>query len=307
MMKKLLFVISIFFVFVKVYALNIEVSNPIIRFSKEDDYVLQGFTNIDNKLFTVFIEPTEKKPKIKIFNLDNGKLIKEFIAEDVGHANDVTYNSKTNQIYVVNGNGKKIVHIFDADTYKKTTINISLPIRSLTYIDDKDLYAVRTVSTGFYLNNDFTLKSKVPFIMGMNFSSDIGRQGWTYYDGLIFYTTWSWLRYGGDGTNTIYVYTIGGDRVDRIDTSSSVGELEDIAFYNEKMVLGFNTYDDFIEFYLLDVPEINRNVINNETEENKENKEDNKDNMNKKIVFALIKISLVIVLLVLFFNRKRCK
>ncbi len=307
MKKKVLLIISIFFVFIKVNALNIEVSNPIIRFAKEDDYVLQGFTNIDNKLFTVFIEPTEAKPKIKVFDLNNGKLIKEFITEDVGHANDVTYNSKTNKIYVVNGNGRRILHVFDADTYKKSTINISLPIRSLTYIDDKDLYAVRTVSTGFYLNNDFTLKSSVPFIIGMNFSSDIGRQGWTYYDGLIYYTTWSWIRNGGNGTNTIHVYTIGGDRVDRIDTIDSIGELEDVSFYNEKMVLGFNTYDDFIEFYLLDIPEVNRTVVKDEAEDVKETKEEVNDNNKKKIVYALIKIFFVIVLLVIFFKRKRCK
>lgn len=301
MRKKFLFLFIILLVSVKVNALvNIDLDKPLIHFSKEGDYVLQGFTNINNKLFTVFINEDETEPLIKIFDLDTGKLIKEFKTDSVGHANDVTYNDKDNKIYIVHGNGKSIVHVFDADTYERTVIDVSLPIRSMSYINDKDLYAVRTVSTGFYLNNDYTLKSKVPFIIGMNFSSDVCRQGWTYYNGLLYYSTWSWLRFGGDGTSTIHVYSISGTSLDKIVTKSEVGELEDVSFYNDKMVLGFNTYDDYIDFYMIDNPKVNTEVI--KEDEDTEVTEEKKD---KHYYLLIIPICLVLIIIGYLINRKK--
>ena len=62
-MKKICFFILLLFTIIKVNALvEIDLENPIIRFPKIDDYVLQGFTNVDNKLFMVFIEPSKSKP-----------------------------------------------------------------------------------------------------------------------------------------------------------------------------------------------------------------------------------------------------
>jgi len=268
MKKKYLFLFFLLFMAIKVQALvELDLDEPIIRFEKENDYVLQGFTIVDDNLFTVFIEETEEKPLIKIFNIKNKKLVKELKPNSVGHANDVTYNSKEKKIYIVNGNGKDVVHVFDAISYEQSIVKLPLPIRSMTYIEDKDLYAVRMVSTGFYLNSDLSLKSKFPFVIGMNFSSDVGRQGWAHYDGLLFYSTWSWIRLGGDGTNTIYVYSISGDSLDKIITDSNIGELEDVAFYNDKMILGFNTYDDYIEFYSVDVPKVNRKIVKEQDDE----------------------------------------
>ena len=59
---------------------------------------------------------------------------------------------------------------------------IGLPIRSITYVEDDDIYAVRTVSVGFKYDSKFNLISKVPFVIGLNFSADLGRQGWAYYN-----------------------------------------------------------------------------------------------------------------------------
>ena len=302
-MKKICFFILLLFTIIKVNALvEIDLENPIIRFPKIDDYVLQGFTNVDNKLFMVFIEPSKSKPLIQIYDLDTKKLIKEFYTSDIGHANDVTYNSKENKIYVLHGDGLSLLHVFDGTGFNYLRdIKISLPIRSITYVEDKDLYAVRTISTGFYYNSDFSLKSKLPFIIGMNMSSDVGRQGWTYYDGLIYYSTWSWVRLGGDGTNTIHVYDLGGNKLDTIVTPGGVGELEDVVFYNNKMILGINTYDDFIEFYEFDIPNIDRHVVINEeiVEVTEEKKSFN--------WFYIIPLVIVILFIVLLCKRKRCK
>ena len=91
-----------------------------------------------------------------------------------------------------------------------------LPIRSITYIEDTNEYAVRTVSVGFKYDSNFNLINKFPFVMGMNFGFDIGRQGWAYYKNHIYYTNWSWIKYGGDGSNSIYIYDYEGHRKDAL-------------------------------------------------------------------------------------------
>lgn len=294
-MKKICLFIILLFSFIKVNALvEIDLKDPIIRFEKIDDYVLQGFTSVDNKLFTVFIDPTEQRPLIQVFDLDTKKLIKSFVTNSVGHANDVTYNNKENKIYVLHGNGFSLLHVFDGTTFDYLNdIKVPLPIRSITYVEDRDIYAVRTISTGFYFKNDFTLKSKAPFIIGMNMSSDVGRQGWTYYKGLIYYSTWSWVRLGGDGTNTIHVYDLSGNKLDVITTPGEIGELEDVVFYNDKMILGINTYDDYIEFYEVDIPKI--------TIQNKVTEDDIEEALEESNSFKWYYLVIPIVIIILDF------
>jgi len=301
-MKKIYYLLFLFsFLLIKVNALEIDLKNPFIKFPKEGEYVLQGFTTVEDKLFTIFINPMEDKPIIKIFKIDDGSLVKSFSIQALGHANDVTYNNNEKKIYVVNGNGEKIVHVLDGETYKYLeTKTINLPIRSMTYVSDRDLYAVRTVSVGYFLDNKFVATSNLPFIVGMNFRQDVARQGWAYNDGMLYYSTWSWIRFGGNGTNTIYVYTVDGDTVGRITTKAGIGELENVSFYEDQMILGINTYDDFIEFYKIKKPVI-------EPEERLENtieEEPKKESFNYLPI--IIGVSLVVVIACFIVIKKRC-
>ena len=90
----------------------------------------------------------------------------------------------------------------------------------------------------------------------MSFNSEVGRQGWTYYNDYIYYANWSWVSAGGDGTNIIFIYNLDGDRFESLYTDDTVGEIEGIDFYNNKMILGFNGYDSTIKFYIHDIPEV---------------------------------------------------
>ena len=183
-MKKICLIIFLLCSFIiKVNAqIVFDLKDPFISFDKEEDYILQGFTSVDNKLFCLFINGDDSKSKIKVFDLDTNKLIKSVDYQSLGHANDVAYNSKENKIYVLHGDGKTTLHVFDGKTFEYIEDkHTSIPLRSLTYIDDKDLYAGRSISVGFYFNSDYQMIQKVPFIMGMNFTSDVARQGWTYH------------------------------------------------------------------------------------------------------------------------------
>lgn len=251
----IVFIICLFLNY-NVYADNTIILNePVIQFEQIKHYGLQGYTVVRDKLFMVLEGHNDTKSIIKVYDLNTYKEILSYEYGSLGHANDVTYNSKNNKIYVIASSGSDLVYQFNGDTYLyERSFSIGLPVRSITYIDKYDRYAVRTVASGFMYNNEFKLKSKFPFILGMNFSTEVGRQGWTYYNDLIYYASWSWVKYGGDGTNVLFVYDLSGNKLENIYTSNDIGEIEGVDFYNNKMVLGFNGYDDTVKFYLSEIP-----------------------------------------------------
>lgn len=261
-MKKVLYYITtfifMFFIVGFCYAeKTLELNNPIISFKKIKHYSLQGFTTVNDYLFIILEGYDDTKSIIKVYDLRTNNEIISYDFPSLGHANDVTYNKNNNTIYVIHADGSNIIYKFDGSTFKYIErFESPLPIRSITYIEDTNEYAVRTVSVGFKYDSNFNLINKFPFVMGMNFGFDIGRQGWAYYKNHIYYTNWSWIKYGGDGSNSIYIYDYEGHRKDALYTDTTIGEIEDIAFYNNKMILGFNGYDGNYKFYMLDVPKV---------------------------------------------------
>lgn len=274
---------------------TLDLKNPVISFEKIPNFGLQGFTVVKNYLFIILEGKDDTESIIKVYDLNNFKEVMNYKFGSLGHANDVTYNSKSNKIYVIGSSGSKYVYCFDADNFKYLDkFQIELPVRSITYIDDKDIYAVRTISSGFLLDNEFNLINKFPFIVGMNINTDIGKQGWAYYNDLLYYSTWSWIRRGGDGVNIIYVYGLDGKLKDSFHTDNKIGELENIAFHNNKMILGFNGYDKNIKFYISDIPDVS---LENNDDVNKSEKEENINKHNFErfyIICGFIIISAVI-------------
>lgn len=258
-MKKIIFFIFLLFFF---WIFKVEgksdfnFQDTIIKFPYIEGYGLQGFTTTDRYLFMVMIKDDESDSIIRIYDLENFMLYKEIKFGTLGHANDVTFNSKNGFVYVLGSSGTTIVYSFNERFDYVGSFKIPLPARSISYIPTEDSYAIRTVSTGFILNHQFKLENKFPFIVGMNINSAIGRQGWSYYNGYLYYANWSWKRLGGDGSNFLYVYDRKGKNVASYYTDDTIGEMEDVAFYKEKMVLGFNGYDGYVKFYMMDIPKI---------------------------------------------------
>lgn len=306
-MKYFLYTIILFSLFISIsYAdTNIELTNNIISFKDVDGYNLQSFTVVNNKLVVILISYDNDKGIIKVFDLYNYKEIQNIDINSVGHANGITYNSKENKIYIIGANNTNIVYEFDGSTYEYIReFPIGITARSIAYVPEEDIYLVRNFMTGYKLDNNFNLISKMPFIVGLSANIDIAKQDWTYYNNYLYYSTWSWIRYGGDGSNSIYIYNLGGSLIETIHTSNDIGELEDIAFYNNKMILGFNGYDDKVKFYLEDLIEINDAIIE-EIEENTVDKEIIRENKNYYIYLLLIPI--IAGILSIFIIRKKRK
>ncbi len=274
-MKKILFLFFMILGINIVLAQDFELENKIISIPEIKGFYMQGFTTVDDKILAIFITDDEKESIFKVFDINTRKEIFSKTRGNVGHANDLAYNNKEEKIYIVHGGGTDIVHVFDTKYNHVEDIKVGLPIRSLTYMEDKDVYIARTVASGFIYNSDFTLRNKLPFITAMNFSSDIARQGWSYHDGLLYYANWSWIRLGGDGSNFVRVYDLDGNKRDILNIKSGIGELEDVAFYDNKMVLGFDTYEGTIDFYLEDIPKIQELVVEEKKEEPKEKEKKN--------------------------------
>lgn len=308
MKKYIIYIIILFMLFISSIKADttLNLDNKIIEFPSIENYSLQGFTVVKDSLFIVLNGYDDKVSKIIVYDLKTYKIIKEYDYSSLGHANDVTYNSKNNTIYVLAGGGSNEVYLFNGDNFLYIDkLTIELPARSITYIDDGDIYAIRTVATGFKLNSDLKLENKLPFIVGMNIKSEVGRQGWSYYNGYIYYSNWSWIRLGGDGSNIVFIYDLSGNLVDTLYTEKDIGEIEDIAFYDNMMILGFNGYDDKIMFYEVDIPEIpiKEEVIVSNTVDDDIDIE-NTDNKYYVIGFSILFLFIISFIFLIFLKKK---
>ncbi len=276
MKKFICYILIIFFIPIITHAKEIVIENKIISFIAPEGYGLQSFTVVNDNLFIVLVGDNDNTSLFKVYDLRNYEEIYSAFNRSVGHANDTTYNPKENNIYIAHAGGSDQISIIDGDTYQiLSSFSIGLPIRSITYIEEKDLYAVRLVTNGYLLNSSFQKTQVTPFVMGMNMNEKVGRQGWCYYNELIWYANWSWIRLGGNGTNDIMVYDLEGHKLEDFITSATIGEIEDIAFYQNQMLLGFNSYDGKIEFYLEEVPFVGK-YVKLEKEKEEEINENNK-------------------------------
>ena len=287
-MKKIVFLTILFISFIcNISAHEISFEKPIISFERPVGFDLQGFTVANKNLFLVLVDSNDSSSIIKVYNLDNYKLIKEYKYGSLGHANDVTYNSKKNIIYVLHAGGSKTISGFDGNSFEYiNTFNIDYPARSLTYVDDTDEYIIRNFALSYKLDSNYICNDECLFMIIPDLKYETCRQGWAYYDNYLYYANWSWINQGGDGTNTIKRYDMDGNYIDDLVTDSNMGELEDVSFYNNKMVVGFSGYDRIIRFYLTDIPKVSLEepII----EEEEEIKEEENNNSSTHIYYFII-------------------
>ena len=99
---------------------------------------------------------------------------------DIGHGNDLTYNSKTNKIIAISSSTS--LTIINADTFQiEQVITISRDLHSITYDPKKDVYYGAQGDTGVVLDSSFNPLSKE-----FNLSTNMTRQGMSFYKGIIY-------------------------------------------------------------------------------------------------------------------------
>ena len=187
--------------------------------------------------------------KVVVYDKNTLEYVNAYHFDNLGHANDMTYNSKTNEIIVVSDTSKTLV-IIDANTFhQKNIIEINITEsssapRSIAYDKNNDKYYVYYNDHSFYiLNSNYELEN--------SFQLTSYNQGAGIYDNYLYTVLWI----SGTNQNYIRVYDLNTKQLVKqyFKDDANYHELEGIEFdENGKMILGFNNPENKISFYSLD-------------------------------------------------------
>lgn len=158
-----------------------------------------------------------------------------------GHVNDITYNSKTNKLYLTpmfdgkSGKDRNVIYELNASTFEKEReihvgATTTMSIDAIAYDSERNQYYVAIDKYIVTLNSDFEIGTRFEF----DFQKGFTFQNIEYYDGKIF------ASYIGK----IDVFDVTGNYLKYIATGEGI-EAEGIASIGEgKFVLGkvYNTY-----------------------------------------------------------------
>ena len=130
----------------------------------------------------------------------NSTVLNHVESTALGHVNDMTYNSRTNKIYVVSGNEDEIIPV-NADNLTITNAvysDIGESLKEISYDEVNDIYFVRSQSGVYVLDNEFrTIKlfiSEEPKLNEYPYRDIQGAyyQGSTIYDSQFITLYWLW-------------------------------------------------------------------------------------------------------------------
>ena len=160
---------------------------------------------------------------------------------NIGHGNGATWNSKKNQIVVIDGSTK---YFFNANNGKFVTKVATGPSGSSIAYDAKNDHYIQTsghgATSGQILNGNFTL------IKTFDAGHRLVNQDVAYHDGYIYKIGWGGCnyfknhnraddatycsKYFGEGSNVVYQFDSNGKYMNAYYTDAGFGELESMAF-----------------------------------------------------------------------------
>ena len=235
--------------------------NQITTKEKPKHYTsVQGGTTTDKYVITLFIDEHENssnKTAISVLDKDTYKKVKlenNPIKEyDFKHSNDATYNSKTNELLVLCGKSIAFLDLNDDKFTLTRTRKLKKYYHGLGYDAENDQYVLaRTIKDGTL----FEIRdSEFNIIRKFKLKTNLTRQSLTVYKGNIYYVCYQAGRTNKyqdtyDPTlkrkeNLIYVYDLKGKKQNiyyiPYDYNDIIfGEIENISFNNDKMLIQFN-------------------------------------------------------------------
>lgn len=163
--------------------------------------------------------------------LRTGKVVATYENKLIDHANDLTYNPKTNEIIAVhNAPYRQKISIFDADTMElKEVKTVRHEIYSIEYDEDGDCYWVG-ISHGYdYARYDTTFKKYAEY---KGYANGFTKQGMDADDKYVYFVLYN--------TNCIAVYTKDGEYVRQIDLPVTSGEPENISHVGDVFYIVYN-------------------------------------------------------------------
>ncbi len=164
--------------------------------------------------------------------LITGKVVARYENIMIDHANDLTYNPKTNEILAChNSPNNQLISIFDAETmaYKETK-TIRHRIYAIEYDEALDRYWVGLSGCYDFISYDSELKKFGEYYRG--YSNGFTKQGMAADDNYLYFVLYK--------TNCIAVYTKEGDYVRQIDLPVTKGEPENISLVGNLFYIVYN-------------------------------------------------------------------
>lgn len=171
------------------------------------------------------------------YDIKTWQLKKKKAVTGIGHANDMTYNSKEKFIVVAhNAPEYKTVSVIDPKTLEVTqTAELKVGIYSIAYIEKSDRYVVG-ISGGYkfaFLDKNFKVKKRFKGV-----ETGYTRQGCDCDDDYIYF-----LQSGG--SNVVVVYDYSGRQVDMIPLGHTY-EAENIFHVGKSFYLTLHYYGNFV-------------------------------------------------------------
>ena len=164
--------------------------------------------------------------------LTTGKVVARYEGLEIDHANDLTYNPKTNEILAChNSPNNQWISIFDADTMEfKELKKIRHNIYAIEYDEELDCYWVGISGTYDFVSYDSALKKYGSVKNG--YSNGFTKQGVDADDKYLYFVLYN--------TNCIAVYTKEGEYVRQIDLPVTAGEPENISHIGDTFYIVYN-------------------------------------------------------------------
>jgi hypothetical protein len=249
----------------------------------DDKYLynqLQGFTLTDNEI--VFISSNSsnrEKSVIYIYEGKNFQKLKIHKYLKTGHGNGMTYNTKTKTLFTVGCDEYKTIKEYSPENLKHLN---SYPtsegypkLNGISYDKNNDMYVGYSGRKGYYMDSKFNIKYSFDILM-FETAQDI-----EIYNGYGFMITselgigkYQSYSFNLIGSSVIYVYDLRlidgkpintfGKIIGKIYTAPR-GELEDIAFKNNKAFLGYSTRkleNNYVyRFYAIDFKDLISGIL----------------------------------------------
>ena len=238
------------------YAADAEVLNPSMHIGKDNELevkmteiytikphtdangvnctIIQGACTDGEYLYTCLNDGAKSGAITTIVKTEliTGKVVAKYEGLKIDHANDLTYNPKTNEIIAChNSPNNQWISIFDAETMAfKETKKIRHNIYAIEYDEELDCYWVGISSTYDFVSYDADLKKYGSVRKG--YSNGFTKQGVDADDKYLYFVLYN--------KNCIAVYTKDGEYVRQIDLPVSAGEPENISHVGDVFYIVYN-------------------------------------------------------------------
>lgn len=209
-------------------------ATPIVSIDRDGNYkVLQGGATDGTYLYYCIENQSLSEHESYIYKVEiaTGKIVKRSESLQLDHSNDMTYNSKLNQLVVVHNQPKtSLVSFVNVDTLEKVnTIDIGRGIFSMAYNETRDQYIVGHSGgqTFCVLDSNFEYireYSPVP-------ATSSTTQGMACDD--------NFLYFAQSGANVVVVYDWDGYQVAIIPIEFTNIETENICIVGNDIYIGF--------------------------------------------------------------------